>query len=166
MLFFLIKKHSEGKLFWSVFQETAAIDISSARVVDHECICHNETPFESEPIIMLEMFPTAERLRFMFPSFPGNATEKKKNDNIYMGAVFDFVPSKHFSDDPNNKTIEIPAPPTINIGSNSNSYVCNSAEVMNFDQAPYHIALEISDLHVQAYDVRSGHFSPGKDVVI
>lgn len=148
-----------------MFQETATIDISSASVVDDECICHNETPFEREPIIMLEMFPTAERLRFMFPSFTDNATETKKNGHIYMAAVFDFVPSKHFSDDPNNKTIEIVAPPTIKIGSTSNSYVCNSVEVMNFDQAPYHIALEITNLHVQAYDVKSGHFSSGKNVV-
>ena len=140
-----------------LFQETKYMDISTASTVNNECLC----PKDLQHSIALEFLPSGEKLKITFSGFD---TRHTNAETFRMGAVLDFQPSKHFKDVNDTRIFEASLPADTDIGNKAQSYVCNAAQVMMFtdysvEGTMYHISLDVSKLHVQAYNVQSGSFS-------
>lgn len=77
-----------------------------------------------------------------------------------MSAILTVDIEKHFNGSSPQK-VEMESNGQIPIGTRPQSYQC-SREVFSFDQdKPYHMTMEIRNIHVQAYDVEGG-YSTGK----
>lgn len=122
------------------------------------CVCDESifTP-KAQMTIQLNSFLDSLHLEFL--------QDNPLQENVNLKVTYDFNPLKHFPDYPNG-TLPAKLLPNrqLPVGARRSSFKCTADETVELDFFPYHISLTINNVHLQAYDIFGGKFSPGKKI--
>lgn len=133
-------------------QKADLFDLDGAEVVEDSSECG----VTFNPILMVRLFPSREKLKFTF--------EKAKNGRIYMRVDLYVEPAKHLKNMNDTSPFEMTDSSDLLVGyvSKSNhSYRCQATEQLFFTRnAPFAMTMNISNLHVQAYNIADDDFGP------
>ena len=120
------------------------------RVVTSMCQCQDT--FRPEPSITIQIVEFLEYLHLNFV---------KKNGNVNLMMSYDFIPSQHFPGSANNSMTLKPDRP-LQVGKTHSSFKCTADEKLELNNSVYHMEVTINHVHLQAFDISGGQFSPGK----
>ncbi|XP_053403358.1 lysosome-associated membrane glycoprotein 1-like [Mercenaria mercenaria] len=125
--------------------------IEGANKTASQSLCGSET---TSALLSLRLFPTDEPLKINF-------RRDESTQSVSMSVVLTLDPPKHFENASEIVPFELEDSLDLPIGMINMSFKCNSQQEMVFNQDPgYSMSMKITNLHVQAYDIENGTFSP------
>ena len=74
---------------------------------------------------------------------------------------YDLTPSRHFPDSSNN-SMTLKSDKPLQVGNIHSSFKCEADEKLELNNVFYNMEVTINHVHLQAFDMSGGQFSPGK----
>ncbi|XP_053403293.1 uncharacterized protein LOC123555152 isoform X2 [Mercenaria mercenaria] len=128
--------------------------IEGAKTTASKSLCGSDT---RSALLSLSLFPSNEQLKITLRREPNTQA-------VSMSVVLTLDPVKHFENASDIPAFELEDSGDILAGMTNMSYKCNSQQEMFFNQDPgYSMTMKVTNLHVQAYNIENGTFSPAKE---
>jgi hypothetical protein len=131
-------------------------DLKGASVIGASSQCGNIF-VGSTSVLSVKLFPSEEMLMFRFT---------RQNTSVDVSMRFMLDAKKHFQDMNSTLPVQLNDKHHLPIGTDSpNSYKCISEETVAFSSTNnFHLKMMITNLQVQAYQIRNSVFGPGKNI--